>query len=188
MHIHTLCYDNLTQIIRNTLPIQAASGRTSWDVRPLKARPRTHGITCVGEHSGVQTGGGDNGLPVARATVNMGPRSISPVTECPGTHGHGRPSSGCQAVPQGWLPPGPAYGGRLLWAGFRTGAPGCVPCVSGCSRMAPSDSSSCLSSSGACCPDSASFRVRPASPAHVPRDSSARGWLRGAPCCFPDVC
>ena len=33
--------------------------------------------------------------------------------------------------------------------------------------MAPSDSSSCVPSSGASCSDSASFRVRPASPAHV---------------------
>ena len=50
--------------------------------------------------------------------------------------------------------------------------------------MAPSDSSSCLSSSGASCSDSASSRVRPASPAHVPRDSYVRGCLPGAPYWF----
>ena len=46
--------------------------------------------------------------------------------------------------------------------------------------MATSDSSSCLSSSGASCSDSASFCVRPTSPAHVPRDSSVR-------CCLPST-
>ena len=50
--------------------------------------------------------------------------------------------------------------------------------------MATSDSSSCLSSSGASCSDCASFRVRPASPAHVPRDSSVRGCLPGTPYWF----
>ena len=50
LHIHhthppTLCYDNLTQIFRKALPIQAASGRPSWDVRPLKALSMANGIT-----------------------------------------------------------------------------------------------------------------------------------------------
>ena len=77
-HTHTLCYDNLTQIIRNTLPIHAASGRPSWDVRPLKARPRTNGITCVGEHSGVQTGGG-----IQRATGGEGHGQHGPAKHKP---------------------------------------------------------------------------------------------------------
>ena len=46
LHTHppTLCYANLIQIFRKALPIQAASGRPSWDVRPLKALSMANGI------------------------------------------------------------------------------------------------------------------------------------------------